>query len=210
MPQSPCHFAPIEVPVTIRFRVLYEWVGGIVRLLLEGNKMIDLTIIQGLSRLAALSSQPLRLTSHVVYEHDVDWTSYKSLHKDPARYKEQQLVATYVGAIICNNYVAYHKPHLAAEQFPVLEDFDLQNLCWQLKQNKGDSEQHLLTYYKDHIKEWNERLLLKDHLQKNHSSPSTVHMQRNHPTLSHILSPTLKSTPILTPTLKPNPTHPKI
>ncbi|KAK1393557.1 hypothetical protein POM88_012613 [Heracleum sosnowskyi] len=104
---------------------------------------------------------------------DVDWTPYKSLHKDPARYKEQQLVATYVGAIICNNYVAYHKPHLAAEQFPVLEDFDLQNLCWQakgieLKQNKGDSEQHLLTEYKDHIKEWNERLLLKDHLQKNY------------------------------------------
>ncbi|KAL8122222.1 hypothetical protein AgCh_018825 [Apium graveolens] len=144
------------------------------------NYAIDIT-----PRLAALSSQPLRLTSHVVYEQDVDWTPYKSLHKDPARYKEQQLVATYVGAIICNNYVVYHKPHLAAEQFPVLEDFDLQNLCWQakgieLKQNKGDSE-HLLTDYKDHIKEWNERLLLKDHLQKNHSSPSTVHMQRNHP-----------------------------
>lgn len=122
----------------------------------------------------------------MVYEQDVDWTPYKSLHKDPARYREQQLVATYVGAIICNNYVAYHKPHLAAEQFPVLEDLDLQNLRWQakvikLKQNKGDSEQHLLTDYQDHIKEWNERLLLKDHLQENHSSPSAVHLQQNNP-----------------------------
>ena len=59
---------------------------------------------------------------------DVDWTRNKSMHKDPALYKEQQLVAAYVGAIIYNNYVVYYKQHLAAQQFPVLEDFDLQNL----------------------------------------------------------------------------------
>ncbi|KAK1381696.1 hypothetical protein POM88_019431 [Heracleum sosnowskyi] len=111
-----------------------------------------------------------------VLSHDnVNWTPYTRVNnEDRTRYQEQQRVGTYVGAIICNNYVAHHKPHLAAQQFPVLEDFDMQNLLWKAKtikitHNSGESEQHLFTDYKDHIEEWNKRLLLKDHMEQNHA-----------------------------------------
>ncbi|KAK1381699.1 hypothetical protein POM88_019435 [Heracleum sosnowskyi] len=123
-----------------------------------------------------------------VLSHDnVNWTPYTRVNnEDRTRYQEQQRVGTYVGAIICNNYVAHHKPHLAAQQFPVLEDFDMQNLLWKAKtikitQNSGDSEQHLFIDYKDHIEEWNKRLLLKDHMEQNHPPLLTPTSTFNHP-----------------------------
>lgn len=96
------------------------------------------------------------------YKQDINWIPYTRVRNEQRM--EQERNGTYMGAIICNNYVVYHKPHLAYHQFSVLQDYDVNALIWnpkkiKLKKNKGDNDQHLFRHYRKQIKSWTSMVL---------------------------------------------------
>lgn len=81
---------------------------------------------------------------------------------------DQAIYGTYLGALLCNTYVVYHKPHLAHHQFPVLENSDLDAWAWKpkkikSKKNSGEMKQKLTRFFSAEIEMWKSMTLAQDY-----------------------------------------------
>lgn len=115
---------------------------------------------------------------HAFNGQDVTWTPYTRVQNEHRM--DQDRIGTYMGAIICNNYVVYHKPYLAHHQFQVLQNCDPKAIVWKfkgkkIKQNSGGNEQNLFTYYRKEIDSWTAMVLAQSYLQADNDAASPTH-----------------------------------